>query len=86
MARRFGKDESSELLKQQNFRFQWLLNKLLFEFWLHIQEGNSLTKSLKAFVDQQASVILTEEERMGLPTSNSKDSSTDAHGAHKTEL
>lgn len=28
-------------------------------------------KSLKAFVDQQASVILTEEEQMGLPTAES---------------
>lgn len=32
-------------------------------------------KSLKAFVDQQASIILTEEERMGLSSLNSEDSS-----------
>jgi protein disulfide-isomerase A4 len=48
--------------------------------------GEFIYKSLKAFVDQQASVILTEEERMGLPTSNSKDSFTESPEKHKTEL
>lgn len=34
-------------------------------------EGGEFTfKSLKAFADQQASIILTDEERMGLPATN----------------
>lgn len=37
-------------------------------------QGSEFTyKALKEFVDQQSSVFLTEEERMGLPSPNSVD-------------
>ncbi|XP_046439075.1 probable protein disulfide-isomerase A4 [Daphnia pulex] len=47
--------------------------------------GEFTYKALKAFIDQQASVILTDEERMGLPSSNSEDSPTESPEKHKTD-